>query len=73
MPIYEFECPSCGGREVVFVVDSEDKKKIENIICKKCNKKMKKVISVSNFHLKGKGWYKDGYGNGSSTKQDKKD
>ncbi|RLI54662.1 MAG: zinc ribbon domain-containing protein [Candidatus Thorarchaeota archaeon] len=57
MPIYEYEC-ECGNKTEAFfhIADSPDA-----IECEKCGKKMKKVISLTAFSLKGDGWYKDGY------------
>ena len=55
MPLYTYECPIC---EIVF----ESIKKYEEIVlCPKCNNKTQKIPSVSNFHLKGDCWAKDGY------------
>ena len=56
MPIYEFDC-DCGYNITELVGVGT-----KNIICKKCGKEMNKVISISNFHLKGSGWAADNYG-----------
>ena len=64
MPIYEYFCESCDHIFEKFqkITDSS------NSICTKCNVNIaKRKISVSAFHLKGGGWFKDGYGK----KQDK--
>lgn len=61
-PIYVFECNSCliefdvlESREVL---DSESFKPK----CPKCEgESCRKLIRGTNFELKGKGWYKDGY------------
>ena len=55
MPIYEFEC-SDGTITEKFV-----KMGTTEIICPKCHKKARKIVSICAFHLKGGGWYSDGY------------
>ena len=57
MPIYEFECKKCGVIKEVLVLGKKDKK----VKCEKCNTVMEKVVSISNFQLKGDGWFKDSY------------
>lgn len=57
MPIFEYKCENCGKVIEVFVKSNDDKAPT----CEDCKKDMKKIISLSSFHLKGKGWYKDGY------------
>jgi predicted nucleic acid-binding Zn ribbon protein len=37
-----------------------------------CGGKVKKIISMSSFHLKGGGWYSDGYASGSSAQKGEK-
>jgi len=69
MPVYEYECPAC---EKVFEVQqkiSDDPLRE----CPECGGPVKKLISQSAFHLKGGGWYKDGYsssGGKTSTKSE---
>ena len=55
MPVYEFEC-RCGE-----VTEELTKMGTRSIICPKCGKKAKKIISACSFELKGGGWYADGY------------
>lgn len=53
MPIYEYECESCG--EVI-----ENWQKFSDTplsTCKSCGGNLHKLISHSSFHLKGSGWY----------------
>ena len=64
MPLYEYKCPDCQT-----VIDKlQTSFTVLTIICRKCvaeNKKqveMKKILSRTNFALKGDGWYKDHYG-----------
>ncbi len=62
MPIYEYECPAC---EKVFEVHQGIN---DNPLtsCSVCGGDVKKIVSMSSFHLKGGGWYSDGYASGSS-------
>lgn len=69
MPIYEYGCESCGHvLEVWAKVDDAPP-----AACPKCGQaNPKKLISRTAFHLKGGGWYAQGYGSsggaGSSAK-----
>jgi len=69
MPIYEYGCESCGHvLEVWAKVDDAPP-----AACPKCgHASPKKLISRTAFHLKGGGWYAQGYGSsggaGTSTK-----
>ena len=56
MPIYEWKCPKCGNKFEALVPPEP-----RLIGCINCGLLMKRVISISNFHLKGSGWAKDGY------------
>ena len=58
MPVYEYECEKCKNIEELLVTSIKDIK--ENPVCK-CGGQTKKIISRSSFHLKGGGWYSDGY------------
>ena len=64
MPVYEYECEACDR---VFEVQQRisDDPLTE---CPQCGGKVKKLISMSAFHLKGGGWYRDGYSSGGSGK-----
>lgn len=70
MPIYEYECGSCGEEhEVIHGISAEPLRK-----CPACGQlKLHRKISLSAFHLKGKGWYVTDYGkNGKKdSKQEK--
>ncbi len=54
MPIYEYECGSCGHR-------FEAIQKMSDAVLKDCpacgNDTLKKLISAAGFQLKGTGWY----------------
>ncbi len=54
MPIYEYQCLSCGHKleKIQGFNDNPIKK------CPKCGQNaLEKCISVPNFQLKGSGWY----------------
>jgi len=55
MPINEFRCICGEEREELVAIGTN------SIKCQKCGKDMKKIISLSSFHLKGGGWASSGY------------
>ena len=57
MPIYEYQCESCGAQRELFVrsTDAPLPK------CPDCRKRMRRVISQTAFILKGSGWYVTDY------------
>ena len=57
MPIYEYECKKCGYKKEVFESTNEQ----YNYKCPNCLIPLIKIVGLSNFILKGKGWAKDGY------------
>ena len=59
MPIYEYRCNECY--EVTERIESFESKTI-TILCPFCSGISNRMISLSSFHLKGGGWFKDGYG-----------
>jgi predicted nucleic acid-binding Zn ribbon protein len=68
MPVYEFECDTCGvvSEEFYPIIPRE----VPTHLMKPCGqcgdiwseRSHKKVLSLPTFHLKGGGWAKDGYG-----------
>ena len=62
MPIYEYNCPSCGNQiEKIQSINAEAPS------CPSCgHNPMERMISSTSFILKGGGWYKDGYAGGGS-------
>ena len=67
MPIYEYLCKSCGFQ--FEEVQKFNDPPLEG--CPDCGKKSaSRQVSMSAFHLKGGGWYKDGY-SGKSTESEK--
>ena len=57
MPIYAYCCQSCG-------TDAEYIQKFSDppmTVCERCNGVLERAVTAAAFHLKGGGWYKDGY------------
>ena len=63
MPIYEYICKSCEH-------EFEEVQKFSDTSLEKCpdcgQNSAERQVSMSSFHLKGGGWYKDGYSNNKS-------
>lgn len=59
MPTYEYQCKKCG-----FEFEREQRITEDPIkTCPECkSRQAKRLLSASNFILKGGGWYADGYG-----------
>lgn len=57
MPIYEYQCECC--QQVTEAWQSLADPPLTT--CQSCAGTLKKLISMSSFHLKGGGWYADGY------------
>ena len=58
MPIYEYQCLSCGKR-------TEELQRMSDpplAACPSCGGEVKKLVSSPAFHLKGSGWYATDYG-----------
>ena len=67
MPIYEYLCASCGYQ--FEEVQKFNEPSLEE--CPDCGKNTaRRQVSISAFHLKGGGWYKDGY-SGKSNESEK--
>ena len=60
MPVYEYECRGCG--KVHEVWQSMNDAPLAS--CPDCDGEVYKIISRSSFHLKGGGWFADGYSKG---------
>jgi putative FmdB family regulatory protein len=57
MPIYEYECKTC--RKILEVLQRISDEPLTQ--CPHCHGSVVKLVSKSAFHLKGGGWYADGY------------
>ncbi len=58
MPIYEYQCKKCEG--VFEILQGFNDRPATK--CEECGGRLKKIISLSAFHLKGAGWYETDYG-----------
>lgn len=68
MPIYEYECMKCGKTTEAMQKFSDP----PLAQCTQCHGEMRKLISMSTFHLKGSGWYTTDYaGKNQSTSSPK--
>jgi putative FmdB family regulatory protein len=57
MPVYEYQCTHCDKVfEIFHKIDEECK-----VTCPKCLRPAKKLISATNFVLKGTGFYVNDY------------
>jgi putative FmdB family regulatory protein len=57
MPIYEYECTSCGNiTEVIQKFSDQPLTRCEN-----CSGRLNKLVSQTSFQLKGTGWYVTDY------------
>jgi len=63
MPIYEYKCEDCG-HEFEEMLHFSERDVPLNTPCSfpTCDGKVHLKMSLGSFHLKGGGWYKDGYG-----------
>lgn len=68
VPIYEYECRKCGVFELSQSISEEALSR-----CPKCRSKVSRLISAPAFHLKGGGWYADGYDSKASKNKEKKE
>lgn len=57
MPIYEYECTKCGKTTEAMQRFSD----APLTQCGQCQGELRKLISMSTFHLKGSGWYTTDY------------
>ena len=64
MPLYEYECESCGKRFERIQKFSDPP--VEE--CPSCGKRVRKVISSPAVHFKGSGWYITDYAKKGSDK-----
>jgi putative FmdB family regulatory protein len=57
VPIYEYQCTNCGRTvEVMQRITDEPLQK-----CPSCKGRLRRLISLTSFQLKGTGWYATDY------------
>jgi putative FmdB family regulatory protein len=65
MPIYEYQCGSCGSKKEYLQKLSDE----PIPVCPTCGSNTyTKLISAAGFQLKGSGWYATDFKNGSQSK-----
>jgi putative FmdB family regulatory protein len=64
MPVYEYECSKCGCKMEAMQKINDDPLKT----CPSCKGKLRRLVSLTSFHLKGSGWYATDYKNKKQTK-----
>jgi putative FmdB family regulatory protein len=69
MPLYEYQCTTCGEIEEAIQKFSDP----PLTTCRRCSGKLHKLISQSSFHLKGTGWYVTDYSRKTSPAATAKD
>lgn len=62
MPIYEYQCESCGAK-LEKLQKINDPVLTDCLECKQAN--LKKMISATSFRLKGTGWYETDFKTGA--------
>ena len=68
MPIYEYECDNC--RQITEALQKFSDPPLDQ--CPHCNGRLKKMMSLNSFHLKGTGWYVTDYAGKKSGNQPEK-
>lgn len=61
MPLYEYECQSCGRRTELLQRFSDE----PLTACPECGGKVRKLLSAPAVQFKGSGWYVTDYGRGN--------
>src|SRR5688572_21872463 len=62
MPLYEYQCESCGRRSEVLQKMND----APLTVCPHCGGALRKLFSAPSFQLKGSGWYASDYAKKSS-------
>ncbi len=62
MPVYEYECESCGAYHEIMQKYTD----MPLAKCPACGGPVRKLISSTSFVLKGTGWYKTDYASGGT-------
>ena len=61
MPLYEYQCPTCGRFELIRKLSDSPVK-----VCPNCGKGVTKLFSAPAIQFKGAGWYVTDYAKKSS-------
>ena len=61
MPLYAYRCDEGHDEEHIESFSSEKKR-----TCETCGGASKRILAAGSFHLKGGGWYADGYSSSKS-------
>ena len=61
MPLYEYQCPTCGRFEIIQKFSDEALQ-----ACPTCGKAVQKLLSAPAIQFKGTGWYVTDYAKKSS-------
>lgn len=69
MPIYAYQCTSCG-KDAEYIQKFSDPP-MET--CESCGGPLRRLVTTAAFHLKGGGWYKDLYASSKPDTADKSD
>ncbi len=69
MPIYEYKCNRC--HQVTEALQKFSDLPLTD--CPHCNGRLKKLMSLNSFHLKGSGWYVTDYAGKKSGSRTEKD
>lgn len=69
MPLYEYECGSCGHRFERIQKFSDPPEKA----CPKCGGELHKLVGAPAMKFKGSGWYVTDYGKSTKDTKGKKD
>ena len=68
MPIYEYECSRC--RQITEALQKFSDPPLKD--CPLCSGRLKRLMSINSFHLKGSGWYVTDYAGKKASSQPSK-
>ena len=68
MPIYEYECSKC--RQITEALQKFSDPPLKD--CPLCSGRLKRLMSINSFHLKGSGWYVTDYAGKKASNQPSK-
>jgi len=68
VPIYEYECSKC--RQITEALQKFSDSPLKD--CPHCSGRLKRLMSINSFHLKGSGWYVTDYAGKKGSSQPSK-